>query len=153
MTLIRQAEGRMAPWELPPSQEFAATASYAWWLAANREPDDARQYAANHVPVFILAEADPRQKGASGCRQCRLLGLWARQWPGYHEDAPHGMIWLFEAGIREQASRANKSLADMTYEVLIHELDHALERDHVLEAMERERARGFWPALAIPCCG
>lgn len=73
------------------------------------------------------------------CRACTFLGLWASYWPGY-ERSPHGIIFLFEDGIRKEIAKKrevglNSTLQEEGLRVFLHEVDHALQRDHVLEAL------------------
>jgi len=121
-----------------PSSEFKQAVHQAL-AAAARYPDDAIQYMAVHVPVYVGVNATPDQAAAGGCVKCTYLGLWAASWPGY-PYAPHGSIWLFERGIRSVGG----TLSENTLAVMVHEFGHALQRDHVLEAMEQAKARGAW---------
>lgn len=112
--------------------------------AANQAPDDAIRYMARTIPIYLDQEASVEQSTAAGCATCSYLGLWANGWPGYPPE-PHGTIWLFESGI----SGMGGDIAENAYDVLVHEMSHALDRDHVLDAMEAE-ARGL-AAPASPC--
>ena len=105
-------------------------------------PDDAMQYLASEqygIPVYAQYRANPEQARAGGCVDCLYLGLWANHWNGYPQS-PHGLIWLFEDGITSQGGDLNTK----AYEVLIHEFGHALQRDHVLDAMASKKASGMW---------
>lgn len=80
--------------------------------------------------------------GSMNCRACTFLGLWASSWPGY-EQSPHGIIFLFEDGIRKEIEKkkdmgVRATLQEECLRVFLHEVDHALQRDHVLEAMGRK---------------
>ncbi len=109
-------------------------------------PDDSVQYMAEFVPVYLDRAPTIEQKQAGGCTKCTYFGLWAAQWRGMAR-AEHGMVWLFEDGIRT----INGDLIENTTKVLYHELyEHALQNDHVLDAMEQARARGMW-APWRPC--
>jgi hypothetical protein len=98
---------------------------------AAQSSDPAVAYMAQHVPVYAQLAPTEQQAVAGGCPNCWYLGLWANSWPGY-EMVPHGTIWLFEAGIRH----STKDVVQGALSTLLHEMDHALQRDHVLEAME-----------------
>ncbi len=99
--------------------------------AAAQVPDDAIRYMAQTIPIYLDVAATPEQGAAAGCPQCQFLGLWADHWTGY-PDEPHGTIWLFEQGITLLPGDPVNSI----YDVLVHEMGHALQRDHVLDAME-----------------
>ncbi len=76
------------------------------------------------------------------CRACTFLGLWTSSWPGY-EKSPHGLIFLFEDGIRKEIEKkreigVNSNLKEESLRVFLHEVDHALQRDHVLEALGKK---------------
>ncbi len=116
--------------------------------SASRWPDDAVQYMSHHVPVYAMTVPTPEQAKAGGCANCTYLGLWASSWPGY-PPAPHGTIWLFETGIRSIGG----DLRQNTLAVLLHEYDHALQRDHVLDAMAAAKAAGsFTPYRGCGVC-
>lgn len=120
------------------SPDFRAAVDYALQQAAHF-PDDAIQYMSAKVPVYMAAVPTPQQAQAGGCPNCTYLGLWAAAWPGL-PPAPHGMIWLYEEGIR----RTGGNIYEQVMAVLLHEYDHALQRDHVLDAMRADQARGAW---------
>lgn len=131
--------------------EFRMALAKSLELAA-QEPDDAVNYMTRHVPVYGLYQPTSEQAVAGGCTTCTYLGLWARAWAGY-PPAPHGIVWLFEEGIRKQGG----DLTQQTKRVLIHEFGHAAQKDHVLDAMEAEKkqramARPF-AAGYKPCGG
>lgn len=127
------------------SPEFHGAAVTALARARNN-PDLAVAYAAHVVPVYVDAAPDPAMAAAGGCPDCTYLGLWASSWPGY-PPAGHGIIWLFETGIRKYASA---SLEDKVHFALVHELGHALQRDHVIAEM---RANGLLDAYGHPVTG
>lgn len=111
-------------------------------LRARTYPDDAIQYLSSEqygIPVYAQYKPNPEQARAGGCADCLYLGLWASFWNGY-KQYPHGLIWLFEEGIRAQ----NNGVHDEAYRVLLHEFQHALQRDHVLDAMMAKQASGMW---------
>ena len=137
-------------------------------------PDDAIQYLVNGMPDTITLYGDttasPSQAAAGGCAHCTYLGLWADAWP-HHKIGKHGAIWLFESGIRAMGQgqysdlvawdgrplkgtpQAPDQLTSNTYEVLLHELGHALNRDHVLDEVERLRAQGYSSPSSARGCG
>lgn len=127
------------------SREFYAAAEAAIALA-RQDPDLAVAYAAHVVPVYVATGPEPDQASAGGCVSCTFLGLWASSWPGY-PAVEHGVIWLFEDGIR---SHTGASLTDEVHYVLLHELGHALQRDHVLDSMREE---GLLDANGHPTAG
>lgn len=135
----------------PYSPEFAQAVSESLYLAANSVRDDAIAYmASGAVPVYYGFAATAEQASAGGCPSCTYLGLWADNWPGYEAvPHPHGIIWLFEDGIRKYGT--GKTLTDKTLATLLHEYGHALQRDHVLDAVKERQRRG----LSRPCasCG
>jgi len=120
--------------------------------------DDAVAYMAQFIPIYTQYRPTPEQAKAGGCVNCTYLGLWADRWPGY-PSYEHGIIWLFEEGIRSRSGDVQAQV----FSTLIHEMDHALQRDHVLDALERKRSAGLWlprrmAAMAVrpsprPCCG
>lgn len=124
------------------SEHFKALARAAWERAMDPTltPDDAIRYMAQHIPLYLNVAATPDQAAAAGCPSCTYLGMWTDNWPGIPRDADHqhGSIWLFEAGI---LGMRGDPVANV-YEVLVHEMGHALQRDHVLDAMEAERRAG-----------
>lgn len=122
---------------LPSSPEFITAANLAV-AEARLNPDQAIAYAAHVVPVYVQPRPDTAQATAGGCADCTYLGLWASSWPGYGEP-DHGIIWMFEDGIRKNSPG---SLQNKTLEVLIHELGHALDRDHVLDEMKAKGLLG-----------
>jgi hypothetical protein len=120
------------------SQEFYRAVEDAIIVCRNWD-DDAIAYAAYHVPVYVADRPTRAQARAGGCPACTYLGLWCDKWPGY-PASPHGIIFLFEDGIASTAGMERTTLTVKTTEVLHHELEHALQRDHVLDALERRRA-------------
>lgn len=118
-----------------PSAEFIAVARRAVAMAAEA-PDDSVRYMAGAIPVYAQKEPDQQQRASGGCAKCVYLGLWAKDWPGLPMSL-HGHIWLFEQGIRWMGGDLQKQ----TYDTLVHEMGHALERDHVLDQMERLKGR------------
>jgi hypothetical protein len=95
------------------------------------------------VPIYLLPDSLPAQREAGGCPHCTYLGLWTESWPGF-PGGPHGVIFLFEKGLRGmRGSQTFDGLTNNVYEVLIHELGHALQRDHVLDAMEAAGQAGY----------
>lgn len=122
----------MSPSQVSP--EFMTAVELALAEAIN-SPDPAVAYMAEHVPVYMQVAPTQQQAVAGGCPHCWYLGLWANNWPGY-QIVPHGTIWLFEAGIRH----STPDVVTGALSTLLHEMDHALQRDHVLEAMERKAA-------------
>ena len=135
---------RLALHDMPTSSEFLDLAKAVRLWVIQYHDDEAAAFAASVVPIWTMRDANPEMKRAGRCPGCRFLGLWAKKWTGY-TDEEHGHIWLFEEGIREEARRKGISLSDQLADTLIHELDHALERDHVLEHMRRAQATGQWP--------
>jgi len=124
----------MDAWQRPISEDFI-TAVGAALAYARVSPDEAVRYMVDNVPIFGQFAPDPIQAMAGGCSTCIYLGLWADRWEG-KPSVPHGMIWLFESGIR----KIGGSLETQTRATLLHEMDHALQRDHVLEAMHKKKA-------------
>ena len=102
--------------------------------------DDAIAYAAHHVPIYVAYRPTKAQARAGGCVTCTYLGLWCDRWPGY-KASQHGIIFLFEEGIASTANMDLTTLEAKTTAVLHHELEHAMQRDHVLETLERKRSQ------------
>ena len=125
-----------APHEI--SNEFRNAAMAARDRIADYHPDEAFRAAARWVPVYLQSHPTTEQAAAGGCVSCVYLGLWSDKWPGY-PDAPHGMIWLFEDGIRQ----ARNTFDGQVYQTLEHELGHALGRDHVLDRLNDLKMRGL----------
>lgn len=119
------------------SRVFLAACRMACW-AMERHDDDAIVYAVKRVPVYAQYTATEEQARAGGCPTCTYLGLWTDRWPGYGVW-PHGIIWLFEDGNQQETAREDSDLTAVATRVLHHELGHALQRDHVLDALERTR--------------
>jgi len=115
-----------------PSAEFIQ-AIHTAEQRARGAPDDAVRYMVDHIPVYAIYKPDDQMQRAAGCMTCIVLGLWVAEWPTV-ANSLHGSIFLYEQGIR----RMGGDLTDQTYQVLIHEFGHALQRDHVLDAMERQ---------------
>jgi hypothetical protein len=130
----------------PVSEDFRLAVAHAL-QQASRFPDDAVQYMSYKVPVYMAPGPTQQQAVAGGCPNCTYLGLWAASWPGL-PTAPHGMIWLFEDGIRKMGG----NLHEQVNAVLLHEYDHALQRDHVLDAMKLDQQRGLFRPYR-PCGG
>jgi hypothetical protein len=151
------------------SAEFKDAVAAAQSAILERVPDDAVRYmltgwgkVSEVVPIWLAEAASPAQLAETGCPHCAYLGLWAPSWPGY-PSSPHGMVWLFERSIRGMRKSMPADTAQLVYlqpsllgikaahgplvgnvaDVLVHELQHALQRDHVLDAMERARAEGY----------
>ena len=97
---------------------------------AKSYPDEAVPYMVSVIPVWAAPYANQAMAEAGGCPNCTYLGLWASNWPGY-QASQHGIIFLFDNGI----SQMGGDLVDNAYKVLLHEFDHALQRDHVLDAL------------------
>lgn len=129
-----------------PTPEFVALVEDAL-AKASLAPDDAVRFMSYEIPVYVQPDADPDQKEAGGCSDCIYLGLWADQWPGFPEEK-HGQIWLFEQGIR--GTDQHLPLDQRVYSVLVHEMDHALQRNHVLEDMEAQ-TKAHGRALTAAC--
>jgi len=109
---------------------------------AQGSDDECIDYCAQNVPTYVQYQPTPQQSRAGGCRYCTYLGLWTDHWPGY-ERAPHGLIFLFEDGIRKEIEKKTAqgiytTLQDECLRVFLHEVDHALQRDHVLEGMRQQ---------------
>jgi hypothetical protein len=121
-------------------------------------PDDAIRFAAGQVPVYTQRAPSLAQAHAGGCPPpCTYLGLWADEataarlfppGPWSEEPAPHGIIWIFENGIRRVA---RGDVYQQVHTTLVHELGHALQRDHVLDAMEQQGARPQATSDEPPC--
>lgn len=118
------------------SPQFVATVNQALQMA--KDPtitrDDSRRWMASNIPIFLEDQASPQEAEAAGCPWCTYLGMWTPDWPGFPRSE-HGLILLFEDAIRSMRG----DLVANVYQVLTHEMDHALQRDHVLDAMEAER--------------
>ena len=138
-------------------------------------PDDAVNYLMGGIPntvsIYPLPAATPDQATAGGCPHCTYLGLWSDYWPGF-QMGRHGAIWLFEDGISRMGEHQYRDLVDWkgrplgvgqtnvdqltanVYEVLLHEAGHALQRDHVLDELEKIKGQGAYaPARAAHDCG
>jgi len=130
------------------SSEFEAKVRDALHMAQQHQ-DEAYRFMAVEVPVYAQMMPDQQQAVAGGCPSCTYLGLWADRWRGF-PDQPHGTIWLFEDGIRKQGGH----LGEKVYATLLHEFEHALGRDHVLDAIKANKALGIRPyAVRGRCCG
>ena len=119
---------------------------------ASEMPDDATRYMVDNIPVFAQYDVTPEMDKAGGCPGCVYLGLWAdphtaRAW-GY-ESSEHGTIWLFERGLRS----VNGDVTDKTLKTLLHEFRHALQHDHVLDSLEKAKARGLYATAKGGCGG
>ncbi len=119
------------------SQEFLDLALIAQDAALNA-PDDAVQYMVQMVPIHLQYDPTHDQRVAGGCLNCTYLGLWTDQDP---RPSQHGHIWIFEHGI----TAVSKDVLGQIYQTIIHEMGHALQRDHVLDGMH---ARGLEPAYS-----
>lgn len=108
--------------------------------------DDAVRYMTAAIPIYAQWDATAEMALAGGCPKCTYLGLWTERWPGY-ENSQHGLIILFERGIRFMG----RDLWAQTYDTLIHEFGHALQLDHVIDAMQR--ARGQYATASAGGCG
>lgn len=128
------------PSELELDPEFVQAALRARNILQNQDRDPQVQLAAYEVPVFLQTRPDLEQRQAGGCLNCTYLGLWTDHWPGYGKP-DHGLVFLFEDGIKARATQGN--LETQTFETLRHEIDHALQRDHVLEKLQHIQARGW----------
>lgn len=120
------------------------------WAAeqAGKSNDELVSFAIHYIPVYAQTEPTPQQARAGGCEKCTYLGLWSDAWPGMPRTE-HGTIWLFENGIRKYSS----NLYDQVLETLLHEIDHAVQRNHVLESLNQAKAEAramAWPRLG--CC-
>jgi hypothetical protein len=102
---------------------------------AKHNPDEVVRFAAHYIPIYAQRTPTQEQAEAGGCPTCTYLGLWADRWPGY-DAAPHGTVWLFEDGIKRMGGDVRKQALG----TLLHEIDHALQRDHVLEALQAAKA-------------
>lgn len=149
--------------------EFKAAVIQALDIARTL-PDDALVYMTypEHCGIYADDKATTEQAIAGGCENCSFLGLWADSWPGYTRT-PHGVIWLYEDGIRQLKGNADDSLQarhpgryDIVVDgygavrdkygpltanildVLTHEMAHALQRDHVLDALDADKASGAY---------
>ncbi len=129
---------------MPVSPEFRAAVQRAIEMASYSSDEayvfmaSARPDGKPEVPVYIQYAPTQQQARSGGCPSCVYLGLWADRWPGY-PTFDHGSIWLFESGIRTMGG----DLTEQTYMTLTHEYDHALQRDHVLEAMNKQKLAGM----------
>ena len=128
-----------------PTPEFFSLACDALRKAGQLADHDAYDYMSRHIPVYAQWDADTAQKRAGGCPDCMYLGLWADKWDGV-EVSTHGVIFCFEQGIRTEAERKGVPVEQQVKETILHEFGHALQFDHVLDAMEAEKAA----AMAIP---
>lgn len=109
--------------------------------AALRNHQDERVRFMNRtIPVILQYAPTTQQAAAGGCPDCTYYGLWVNSWPGYPKPRDpvqnHGLIFLFESGVR----RGFESLDEGVINVLLHEMDHALGNDHVLEDMMNHKA-------------
>ena len=111
------------------SQEFYQAVAQAIAMASQSD-DQPIAYMAYAIPVYAQSEPTEAMKSAGGCAACTFLGLWTDGWAGF-TAGDHGLIMLFERGIRAQGG----DLTQQTLRVLLHEFDHALSRDHVLERL------------------
>ena len=119
----------------PVSGDFMESARLAV-VKSGQAPDDSIRYMAKAIPIYAQWEPTPEMARAGGCPNCTYLGLWTQAWSGY-AGSQHGLIILFERGIRY----IGHNLWQLTYDTLLHEFGHALQLDHVLDAMQAQ-ARG-----------
>lgn len=155
------------------SHEFKAAITRSLELARTL-PDDALVFMTypEHTGIYAMDKATLDQARAGGCETCSFLGLWADTWPGF-PPTPHGLIFLYEDGIRKLAAvppdhqfamvqSQEGVLVANTLDVLTHEMGHALQRDHVLDGLEEMKAGGYfvsgrgmigWPQQAVRGCG
>ncbi len=130
------------------STEFFDAVQWATEQAAQSN-DELVRFAIHFIPVYPQREPTPAQARAGGCSTCTYLGLWSDAWPGMPRTE-HGTIWLFENGIRKYST----DLYDQVLKTLLHEIDHAVQRNHVLESLNEAKAKAramAWPRLG--CCG
>ena len=133
-----QAYSQIARGPYDISREFRDAAEWSRDQIAAHHPNEAFRAAARWVPVYLQTYATQEQAEAGGCATCTYLGLWTNQWPEY-PMAPHGLIFLFEDGIR----RARNTFRGQVYQTLEHELNHALGRDHVLDRLRELKMHGL----------
>ena len=119
---------------------------------ASQEPDDATRYMVDNIPVYATYDVTPEMNIAGGHPGEVYLGLWAeaataRAW-GY-DTSQHGTIWLFEKGWRSIGGDVNAA----TLKTLLHEFQHAKQVDHVLDGLEKARARGLYTSTKGGCGG
>jgi len=124
--------------QIKVSREFMSAVQQAI-KAAMACDDEAVRFMVAYVPIYAQYAATPAMAQAGGCINCTYHGLWIDDWPSF-PAAPHGLIFLFEAGIRSQGG----DLVENTYGVLLHEMGHALQRDHVLDAMRQMKAAAMY---------
>lgn len=131
-----------------PSDEFVTAIDVAVGVLRYHQ-DSAIAYAIQNVPIYAQRQPTPEQRRAGGCPNCTYLGLWANYWPGYPQTE-HGLIWLFEDGIR----RMRTDLYDQVAATLIHEIEHALQRDHILQRVNPRQPAAVLRAYSVriaPC--
>ena len=131
-----------------PSPQFQALVEAAQAYAVAHVKEDATIFLltgfgdprlADHiVPIWAQYAANPTEAAAAGCESCRYLGMWSGNWPNL-PPARHGNIILFEDAIMRLSGDPVKRCA----EIIVHELGHALERDHVTDALEQLHASGY----------
>lgn len=120
-----------------PSPEFVTAVNQALMLA-QQSTDEPIAFAAQVVPVYPQRVPDEAQLHAANAAGKILLGLWVDEWQGLPR-AEHGIIFLFEEGIRYMPGQ----MAHQVYLTLLHELDHALQRDHVLDDLNARKAAAY----------
>lgn len=149
-------QNSLGAWNLQLPSVWEASAQFrdlSWQALQNSwDPqvtrDDAIRWMAQRIPIYLEWEATPEQARAAGCPTCTYLGMWSDQWPGM-ETSAHGAIWLFERGILSMRGDPVHN----AYDVLVHEMGHAVQRNHVLDAMEAERQGRAYLAPASRGCG
>lgn len=115
-------------YDAPPSAQFLRTVGEVL-DAVKLSPNPGLVAAYDNVPILSQPEVLPSQAKAAACVDCKILGLWAKDWPGY-QQYPYGVIWLFEKGIAEVAAKKGITLKEQVTETVIHELGHSLGMDH-----------------------
>jgi len=139
------------PLEEMPSVSPQFVHAVEWAMTqARQSQDETVRFMVSYIPIYAQYRPTRAQAVAGGCPTCTYLGLWADAWPGY-EPAKHGLIFLFEEGIRSMGG----ALREQVYATLIHEMDHALQRDHILHGVMEAKAAAMYRPYApyVGCCG